>query len=169
MRTCDSPMTRVLTTEGSAMGGGSGSCSVADTFAPPLTDFNRSAGPGATANAIPVEPTHADAHLCQRRFRRRPSQGNLFELAPARSRTDMFNRARVQARADGRLSAIARLSVGDPTLGWQNRCGGPICGRRRFSAWVNRYLAYATSSPFGAPNMKSIPVRAVRIAGLQGE
>jgi hypothetical protein len=31
------------------------------------------------------------------------------------------------------------------------------------------YLAYATSSLFGAPNMKSIPVRAVRIAGLQGE
>lgn len=31
------------------------------------------------------------------------------------------------------------------------------------------YLAYATSSLFGAPNMKSIPVRTVRIAGLQGE
>ena len=30
-------------------------------------------------------------------------------------------------------------------------------------------LAYATSSRFGAPNMKSIPVRTGRIAGLQGE
>jgi CspA family cold shock protein len=30
------------------------------------------------------------------------------------------------------------------------------------------YPAYATSSPFGAPNMKSIPVRTVWIAGLQG-
>jgi CspA family cold shock protein len=31
------------------------------------------------------------------------------------------------------------------------------------------YLAYATSSLFGAPNMKSIPVRAVWIAGLRGD
>jgi cold shock protein len=31
------------------------------------------------------------------------------------------------------------------------------------------YLAYATSSHFGAPNMKSIPVHAVWIAGLHGE
>lgn len=31
------------------------------------------------------------------------------------------------------------------------------------------YLAYATSSLFGAPNLKSIPVHAVWIAGLQGE
>jgi hypothetical protein len=31
------------------------------------------------------------------------------------------------------------------------------------------YLAYATSSLFGAPNMKGIPVRTVWIAGLQGE
>jgi hypothetical protein len=31
------------------------------------------------------------------------------------------------------------------------------------------YLDYATSSPFDAPDMKSIPVRTVRIAGLQGE
>jgi hypothetical protein len=31
------------------------------------------------------------------------------------------------------------------------------------------YLAYATSSRFGAPNLKSIPVHTVWIAGLQGE
>jgi hypothetical protein len=30
-------------------------------------------------------------------------------------------------------------------------------------------LVYAISSHFGAPNMKSIPVRTGRIAGLQGE
>jgi CspA family cold shock protein len=31
------------------------------------------------------------------------------------------------------------------------------------------YLAYATSSHFGAPNVKSIPVRTGWIAGLQGD
>jgi hypothetical protein len=44
-----------------------------------------------------------------------------------------------------------------------------MCGDWRFSALVDPYLACATSSPFGAPNTKSIPVRTVRIAGLQEE
>ena len=30
-----------------------------------------------------------------------------------------------------------------------------MCGWRGFSAWVLSYLAYATSSRFGAPNMKA--------------
>jgi hypothetical protein len=55
-----------------------------------------------------------------------------------------------------------------------NNCAGNGTTRRyiRITAFFSvglSYLAYATSSLFGAPNMKSIPVRTVWIAGLQGE
>jgi hypothetical protein len=43
-----------------------------------------------------------------------------------------------------------------------------LCSTALFSVGQS-YLAYATSSLFGAPNMKGIPVRTVWIAGLQGE
>ena len=47
------------------------------------------------------------------------------------------------------------------------RCLYP-CLTALFSVGLS-YLAYATSSLLGAPNMKGIPVRTVGIAGLQGE
>jgi hypothetical protein len=45
----------------------------------------------------------------------------------------------------------------------------PYIGRTALFSVGFPYLAYATSSRFGAPNLKSIPVHAVWIAGLQGE
>ena len=44
-----------------------------------------------------------------------------------------------------------------------------LCLLTRFSAWVYRTLAYATSSHSGTPHMKGIPVHAVWIAELHGE
>ena len=43
-----------------------------------------------------------------------------------------------------------------------------VCPTMLFSVGLS-YFAYAISSLFGAPNMKGIPVRAVRAIGLQGE
>lgn len=43
-----------------------------------------------------------------------------------------------------------------------------VCLTALFNVGLS-YLASATSSHFGAPNMKGIPVRAVWIAGLHGE
>ena len=113
----------------------------------------------------------------------RSSPGNLFELAVngVDGEAAVVNRTAKsdaieflnQTLADaGRIVPPAQRANSFRVNGefwWQRRCGAPICRQRRFSAWVDPYLAYATSSPFGPANMKSIPVRTVRIAGLQEE
>jgi cold shock protein len=45
--------------------------------------------------------------------------------------------------------------------------GAYVWGTALFSVGRSVPCVYATSSPFGAPNMKSIPVRTVRIAGCR--
>jgi CspA family cold shock protein len=65
--------------------------------------------------------------------------------------------------------AHEQLFVADPRLALVKP---PRCAYTSSTALFSvglSYLAYATSSLFGSPNMKSIPVRTVWIAGLQGD
>jgi CspA family cold shock protein len=50
---------------------------------------------------------------------------------------------------------------------WQNLCRIPIYPARRFSAWA-AYTFLATLSHPVLPNVKSISIRDVRVAGLHG-
>ena len=112
------------------------------------------------------------------------SQRNLFELAIDRLAAEFaaVNRTAKAGAVDQLTQAAARgksrrqpgrasappASVRDPgDLRWQSRHASLYARTALFSVGCP-YLVYATPSHFGAPNMKSIPVHAVWIAGLHG-